>query len=82
MNKGAPVRAAFATCAPRPADVLDQLGETAVVLPMFLSDGVLLDPIRTLAAERSWPVVEPLGERAAEIVLHRYRTARASAGLD
>jgi sirohydrochlorin cobaltochelatase len=68
------VRAAFATCAPRPAEVADQLGEAAVVLPLFLSDGLLLDPVRALAAERGWTIAEPLGERAAGIVLHRYRS--------
>jgi sirohydrochlorin ferrochelatase len=71
----APVRAAFATCAPRPAEVAGQLGEPAVVLPLFLSDGLLLDPVRALAAERGWTVVEPLGERAAGVVLDRYRAA-------
>ena len=43
------VRAAFATCAPRPAEVLDQLGEPVAILPLFLADGLLLDPART------WP---------------------------
>ena len=76
-HRSAPVRAAFATCAPRPAEVLDQLGDTVAVLPLFLSDGLLLDPVRTLAAERHWPVLEPLGERAAGIVLHRYQSALA-----
>jgi sirohydrochlorin cobaltochelatase len=69
------VRAAFATCSPRPAEILDQLGEQAAVLPLFLSDGLLLDPVRALAAERGWTMVEPLGERAAGVVLDRYRAA-------
>jgi carbamate kinase len=30
---------------------------------------------KALEAERGWALVEPLGERAAEVVLHRYRTA-------
>jgi sirohydrochlorin ferrochelatase len=72
---GRPVRAAFATCSPRPDDVLDQLGEPIAVLPLFLSDGLLLDPIRALAAARGWTMVEPLGERAAGVVLDRYRSA-------
>jgi sirohydrochlorin cobaltochelatase len=70
-----PVRAAFATCSPRPAEVLGQLREPVAVLPLFLSDGLLLDPIRTLAAERGWTMVEPLAERAAGIVLDRYHAA-------
>ena len=68
-------RAAFATCAPRPAEVLDQLPEPIAILPLFLADGLLLDPVRTLAAERGWTMVEPLGERAADLVLERYRAA-------
>ena len=76
-DHSAPVRVAFATCAPRPAEVLDQLGETVAVLPLFLSDGLLLDPVRTLAAEHDWSVLEPMGERVAGIVLHRYRSALA-----
>ena len=70
-----PVRAAFATCSPRPAEVLDELSHPAAVLPLFLADGLLLDPVRALAAERGWTMVEPLGERAAGIVLDRYRAA-------
>jgi sirohydrochlorin cobaltochelatase len=69
------VRAAFATCSPRPAEVLDELHEPIAVLPLFLSDGLLLDPVRALAAERGWTMVEPLGERAAGVVLDRYRAA-------
>jgi sirohydrochlorin cobaltochelatase len=78
VGRLSPVRATFATCSPRPVEVLDQLGEPVAVLPLFLSDGLLLDPVRTLAGERGWPLVEPLGERAADVVLHRYRTALAS----
>ena len=74
-RRSARVRAAFATCAPRPAEVLEQLPEPAAILPLFLADGLLLDPARTLAASRDWTLVEPLGERAAPIVLERYRSA-------
>ena len=74
-TRSAPVRAAFATCAPRPADVLDALPEPVTILPLFLADGLLLDPARTLAAGRGWTLVEPLGERAAEVVLERYWSA-------
>ena len=34
-------------------------------VPLFLADGLLLDPLRRLAAERGWPLVEPLGAQAA-----------------
>jgi sirohydrochlorin ferrochelatase len=69
------VRAAFATCSPRPAEVLEELADPMAVLPLFLSDGLLLDPIRALAAERGWTLVEPLGERTVSVVLARYRSA-------
>ena len=71
------VKAAFATCAPRPAEVLGELGDPAAILPLFLADGLLLDPARALAEARGWTLVEPLGERAAGIVLDRYRSALA-----
>jgi sirohydrochlorin cobaltochelatase len=71
----APVQAAFATCAPRPAEVLDALPEPVAILPLFLADGLLLDPARALAASHGWTLVEPLGERAAAVVLERYRSA-------
>ena len=74
-NRPAPVRAAFATCDPRPADVVPDLPEPVAVLPLFLADGLLLGPVRALAAERGWTMAEPLGERAAGVVLDRYRAA-------
>jgi sirohydrochlorin cobaltochelatase len=74
-RRSARVRAAFATCAPRPAEVLEQLPEPVAILPLFLADGLLLDPARTLAASHGWTLVEPLGERAADLVLERYRSA-------
>ncbi len=74
-KRAAPVRAAFATCDPRPADVVPDLPEPVAVLPLFLADGLLLGPVRTLAAERGWTMAEPLGARAAGVVLDRYRAA-------
>ena len=74
-NRAAPVRAACATCDPRPADVVPDLPEPVAVLPLFLADGLLLGPVRALAAERGWTMAEPLGERAAGVVLDRYRAA-------
>jgi sirohydrochlorin cobaltochelatase len=69
------VRACFGTCRPGVADVLDGLAEPIAVLPLFLAEGLLLAPLRTLAAERGWQLAEPLGERAAELVLKRYKLA-------
>ncbi|MCW2811701.1 MAG: sirohydrochlorin chelatase [Friedmanniella sp.] len=73
-GREAPVRAAFGTCDPRAADVLPDLPGPVAVLPLFLSDGLLLDPVRRLATERGLTMLEPLGERAAPLVLERYRS--------
>jgi len=70
------VRAAFGTCDPRVDHVLDGLTEPVALWPLFLADGLLLDPLRNVAAERGWTVVEPLGAQAAPLVLARYAAAR------
>jgi sirohydrochlorin cobaltochelatase len=72
-----PVRACFGTCAPGVADVLDGLGEPVGILPLFLAEGLLLSPVRALASQHGWRIAEPLGDRAADLVLQRYETARA-----
>ena len=70
-----PVRACFGTCHPGVADVVDRLPEPIAILPLFLAEGLLLSPVRALAAERGWRIAEPLGERAAGLVLERYDSA-------
>jgi sirohydrochlorin cobaltochelatase len=75
------VRAAFGTTAPKPADVLPGLDEPVAVVPLFLSPGLLLDPVLRLGAERGWTVAPPLGELAAPLVLRRYERARLGAEL-
>ncbi len=72
------VRAAFGTTDPRPAAVLPDLTGPVALLPLFLADGLLLNSLRTLAAERGWTMLPPLAERAAALVIHRYRTAIGS----
>jgi sirohydrochlorin cobaltochelatase len=71
-----PVRACFGTCAPGVADVLDELGEPVAIVPLFLAEGLLLSPVRALAAQHGWRMAAPLGERAAELVGLRYDSAR------
>jgi sirohydrochlorin cobaltochelatase len=71
-----PVRAGFGTCAPGVTDVVDELGEPVAILPLFLAEGLLLSPVRALAAQRGWRIATPLGERAAELVQQRYVSAR------
>ena len=75
------VRAAFGTTDPKPAAVLAGLAEPVAVVPLFLSPGLLLDPVVRLAAERGWTVAPPLGDLAAPLVLRRYARARAGAEL-
>jgi sirohydrochlorin cobaltochelatase len=70
------VQACFGTCRPRVTDVLDGLPEPVAAVPLFLADALLLGPLRTLASERGWQLAEPLGERAADLVLKRYDSAR------
>jgi sirohydrochlorin cobaltochelatase len=71
------VRACFGTSRPGVADVLDGLPEPIAALPLFLADGLLLAPLRTLASQRGWQMAEPLAERAADLVRKRYDTACA-----
>lgn len=75
-RRGAPVRAAFATCEPRAADVVGAPG-IAGVLALFVGHGLLLDKVRTAAAAYGLPVSEPLEDRLAPLVL-----ARATDGTD
>lgn len=67
------VRACFGTCRPGVGDVLEDLPEPVAVLPLFLAEGLLLKPLRTLSSERGWQMAEPLGERAAGLVQQRYQ---------
>jgi sirohydrochlorin ferrochelatase len=75
------VRACFGTSRPGVLDVLDGLPEPVAALPLFLADGLLLAPLRTLALQRGWQMAEPLGERAADLVQKRYQTACQQAHL-
>lgn len=75
------VRAAFGTTDPRAADVLPGMVEPVAVVPLFLSPGLLLEPMTRLTAERGWTLAPPLGDLAAPLVLRRYEQALAVAGL-
>jgi sirohydrochlorin cobaltochelatase len=80
-SRSGPVRACFGTCYPRIADVVDDLPDPVAVVPLFLSEGLLLGPVRELVTQRGWQMTEPLGERAAELVRVRYDSACAHADL-
>jgi sirohydrochlorin cobaltochelatase len=75
LGRRSPVHAAFGTCAPGVADALDGLGEPVAILPLFLAEGLLLSPVRALAAQHGWRIAAPLGERAADLVRQRYDSA-------
>jgi hypothetical protein len=79
--RSAPVLAAFGTSEPRPEAVIHQLPEPRAIVPLFLSPGLLLDPLVDMAAERGWPVADPIGVRAAAVIADRYLRAVSSAGL-
>lgn len=81
-TRGAPVRAAFGTTDPRPAAVFDDLAEDGpvAIAPLFVSPGLLLDPLVHLARDRGWTITAPLGRRLASVVAARYAaTIRADA---
>ena len=78
VGRRSPVQAAFGTCAPGVADVLDGLREPVAILPLFLAEGLLLSPVRALAAQHGWRIAAPLGEHAAGLVRQRYVSARLS----
>ncbi len=75
------VRAAFGTTSPRAAEVLPELSEPVAVVPLFLSPGLLLEPMARLTAERGWTLAPPLGDLATPLVLARYERARSGAEL-
>ena len=78
--RGTATAAAFGTMDPRPDSVLSRLPEPIGVLPLFLSPGLLLEPMVRLAAEHGWPMADPIGVAAAPLVLDRYRAALVAAG--
>ena len=78
-GRRSPVHACFGTCAPGVADVLDGMPEPITILPLFLTEGLLLSPVRELAFHHGWRMAEPLAERAADLVRKRYDTAYAAA---
>ncbi len=78
-RRDAPVLAAFGTTEPRAEAVLDELaaaergpgGGRVGIIPLFVSPGLLLDPLAHLARDRGWLMSHPLGARLAPIVAAR-----------
>ncbi|HEX8487514.1 MAG TPA: sirohydrochlorin chelatase [Propionibacteriaceae bacterium] len=73
------VVAAFGTRSPRVADVLDDLTAPAAIVPLFLSPGLLLDPLEQLAASRGMVMAAPLGDLVAPLLVQRYQRALRTA---
>ena len=71
---------AFGTRPPRVADVLPGLAMPAAIVPLFLSPGLLLDPLAGLAAERGMVMAAPLGDLVAPLLVRRYQQALATVG--
>jgi sirohydrochlorin ferrochelatase len=71
------VAVAFGTRSPRTADVLAELGQPTAIVPLFLSPGLLLDPLAQLAADRGMVMSPPLGNRVAPLLVRRYQEALA-----
>jgi sirohydrochlorin cobaltochelatase len=79
-TRSTPVLVAFGTMDPRPEAVLPMLPEPIAVVPLFLSPGLLLDPMAELAARHGWLMTGPIGVAAAPLVVDRYRHALAGMG--
>jgi sirohydrochlorin ferrochelatase len=71
------VAVAFGTRTPRTAEVLAEVGEPAAIVPLFLSPGLLLDPLAQLADDRGIVMAPPLGDRVAPLLVRRYQEALA-----
>jgi len=69
------VAAAFGTRSPRASEVLERLAPPTAIVPLFLSPGLLLDPLAALAAERGMLMAEPLGDLVAPLLVQRYAAA-------
>jgi sirohydrochlorin ferrochelatase len=67
------VRGAFGTRDPRATAVLAELAPPVAIVPLFVSPGLLLDPLITLAESQSLTVAPPLGDLMAPLLLRRYR---------
>lgn len=76
-RRGGRVTATFATAEPRTHQLLEGLTDEAVVVPLFVSPGLLLDRIQPVAAARGVRVLPPLESRLAPLVAERFRTTVA-----
>jgi sirohydrochlorin cobaltochelatase len=79
QGRPGPVAVAFGTRSPRPAEVLANLPLPTAIVPLFLSPGLLLDPLAALATDRGLVMMPPLGHAVAALLVDRYRRARVRA---
>jgi sirohydrochlorin ferrochelatase len=73
------VVAAFGTRSPRVTEVLDDLSGPSAIVPLFLSPGLLLDPLEELATSRGMKMAAPLGDLVAPLLVQRYQRALGTA---
>lgn len=76
-RRGGPVTAGFATAVPRTAELLPEALPGTVVVPLFVSPGLLLDRITRTTAALGARVLPPLGTRLAPVVAERFQAALA-----
>jgi sirohydrochlorin ferrochelatase len=74
-DRSGQVTAAFGTQGPRPVDVLGAMPAPVAIVPLFVSPGLLLDPLARVAAERGLVMAQPLGELLAPLLADRYHEA-------
>ncbi|HET9872990.1 MAG TPA: CbiX/SirB N-terminal domain-containing protein [Propionibacteriaceae bacterium] len=72
VTRSGAVEAAFGTRPPRSKEVLARLDRPTAILPLFVSPGLLLDPLLRLAADQGMVVAPPLGDLVAPLLLQRY----------
>lgn len=75
--RSGPVRAGFATVAPKATDLLSAArpGADLLVVPLFVAPGLLLSAVENRARERGFLVAEHLGTELTDLVLRRYDEA-------
>lgn len=71
VDRGTPAAAAFGTRPPRTAAVLPELGPDAAIVPLFVSPGLLLDPLIAESADQGRTMAPPLEDLVAPLVLAR-----------
>lgn len=70
-DRETPAAAAFGTRPPRPSTLLADLGADAAIVPLFVSSGLLLDPLISESADQGRVMAPPLQNLVAPLLLAR-----------